>query len=95
MAETKSVQVPASLGMDCVTPPVLRRLAATLRGPPRPGENLRAAEALDAAAERLEALASLRAAAEGVVRSFDAPRGRRPPAVEALDAALRRLAVRR
>jgi hypothetical protein len=70
--------------MDRVTPPVLRRLAATLRGPPRPGENLRAADALEAAAAELEAVAGLRDAAEGVVRSYDAGKGPRWPAIEAL-----------
>jgi hypothetical protein len=67
-----------------LTPAALRQLAAALRGPPTPGENLRAADALDAAAEQLDTAAELRVAAEAVVNSYDAGDGPRWPAVETL-----------
>jgi hypothetical protein len=67
-----------------MTPASLRRLADDLRGPPRPGENLRAAEALEAAAAALERAAELRGTAEGVVRAYGDAGGQRPPVIEAL-----------
>ncbi len=74
-----------------MSPAALRTLAVELRGPPRPGENLRAADALDAAAAQLEAVAALREAAEEVVRSHDAGAGPSLAVIEELRGALGKL----
>jgi hypothetical protein len=57
-------------GAQATSPAILRQLAAELRDPPWPGENLRAA-ALEAAAQ-LDVVEELRVAAAIVVRSNDA-----------------------